>query len=230
MAPIGTIQLAGNANAGPAEVELNTLATRSVVYPNDFYINAGGQVNGYGINLLVSNASTAPPTTPTGWGMLSNSGASIVLVRRVIMSLELTVAGTGSGGAYSFQLVRGEGVQGPSNIHHSSFRTSFPGASQIALQQPNVAGSGANSPSTAITLPDAQALAAFTQSMPLVSGSVIQQVLWDSDLSQQPLLLYPDEVVGLQMTQFPAWTAATTLQLCMSWLWQEFPINELGVL
>lgn len=56
MAPIGTVQICGKANAGPAEVELNTHAIRRVIRPND-YTNYGS----YG---AAAYAACATPTLP----------------------------------------------------------------------------------------------------------------------------------------------------------------------
>lgn len=105
MALAGTIQIAGNANAGPVEVELNTLAERFVTRPQDF-----GSLGAYcaGGTFTWVNGMTAQPT-PTSNPILAAfrcpySVGGIVLVKKIVATLILFQAATGTGANVAYPL------------------------------------------------------------------------------------------------------------------------------
>lgn len=93
-----TIQLAGNQNAGPSEVELNTLAMRFAVRPQDI-----GFLGSYaaGDTYTVVNQLTAQPSPNSNLVVASIRGplssGSIHLVRKLLISLLLSQQATGTG-------------------------------------------------------------------------------------------------------------------------------------
>ena len=103
MAQIGTIQLAGNVNAGPAEVELNTLALRSVVRSNDFtYLGS------YSVSPAVTGNSFTSTGTPASYelaGLAITYVDVVALVKKVSVGLVNTIALT-TAGALVFSLDR----------------------------------------------------------------------------------------------------------------------------
>jgi hypothetical protein len=108
VAAIGTIQVAGNANSTPLEVELNTLAARFVARPQDFG-TLGSYTAAKGGTFV--NALTAQPSPTSNVNLLSfqwpTSGA-LALIKKVLVSLVLVDAasGTGANVAYPLALFR----------------------------------------------------------------------------------------------------------------------------
>lgn len=93
MAAIGTVQIAGNIKAGPAEVELNTLAYRNIVRPQD-YTFAGSysvspQSQGIPTNCNIAsgtNGSTAIAVSANNawWNVcFRNPSSNLAAIRKV---------------------------------------------------------------------------------------------------------------------------------------------------
>src|SRR5215472_3009260 len=87
--PIGGIQLAGNANAGPAEVELNNLALRNIFRPNDFTFLGSFSVTNQNTVKGTAGAATG------GWfGMYWPQANSAALIKKLSVSAVSSTAGT----------------------------------------------------------------------------------------------------------------------------------------
>jgi hypothetical protein len=126
MAPIGTIQLAGNANAGPAEVELNTLAARFVARPNDFqtlgsYFTTGQfSANSANTNWNFSFSTTLAPCFAFQWPVNS----AIALIKKINVSM----AGNSLAGIGTFALFK-------ASQYYKQFDTIFLGTNGTVASQ-----------------------------------------------------------------------------------------------
>lgn len=111
MAQIGTIQVAGNANAGPIEVDLNTLAARSVIRPDDLY--SGPRISwstpGNGILKNGTSAGTIVAWSNHSVFMMLAEYSQMLLIRGIYVTMNVSGATTAS--SYTMNLVLWRGVQ-----------------------------------------------------------------------------------------------------------------------
>jgi|GEM_PF-5031138 len=157
--PIGTIQLAGSANAGPAEVELNTLAARFVARPGDF-ATLGAYACSVTFSIVLGSAwSPNPPANAPVFAVQWTSPTVLGLVKK--LTCAVANANSTTSGLVAVQLFKVSGftkqydlysndtnstpsfayIQTASSIQLNAgnkLRTSMP-ASQIAgLQESNL--------------------------------------------------------------------------------------------
>jgi hypothetical protein len=105
--PIGTIQLAGSANAGPAEVELNTLAARFVARPDDFATLGAYQCSVTFSIVLGTPWSPNPPVNAPVFAVQWTSPGILGLVKKLTCSV--AQSGSTTAGLVTVQLFKANG-------------------------------------------------------------------------------------------------------------------------
>lgn len=107
MAPIGTAQISGKANAGPAEVELNTLALRRVIRPTDCTVY--GSYSGAAFqNIVVPTLGATFTLSGTGLHLaifLWPRAASVAIVKKATVSM-MRYGTVNAAGFFNLQLSR----------------------------------------------------------------------------------------------------------------------------
>lgn len=109
MVQIGTIQVAGNSNLGPAEVEVNTLALRAVIRPDD--LTPASRVAFDPGNFIIKNGA---PTSAVAWSnnnvfTLWPTFSNFLLIRGVYVSL--LAFGTSIASSYTLSINIARGMQ-----------------------------------------------------------------------------------------------------------------------
>lgn len=115
MAAIGNVQIAGNANAGPIEVELNTLAARAVSRPQDWTIYGSYRIGTDRFTVCSASAPsslatiTATPTNRIVFNFFNPSEGMLAAVRYISFGC-LQSAGTAQ---HQFKLFRATNYNSP---------------------------------------------------------------------------------------------------------------------
>lgn len=248
MAQIGTAQIAGNANAGPAEVELNTLALRTVVRPQDLrYLGS------YGIAMPVAD-------TPSSLAQISNIGMSalynpapdkVVAIKRVRASLVVvTAAPSASIATLQLQVTRGVTIFGTAgtvlpngqttNQMPVKLRSTMPNSeTQVIIQASLSAGTGKGifngqgAGSNAPQLPTADNETLGSVAFPITAniGTGISNIpssadvgagadLFDWKVHNAPIMLGPQD--GIEVTLTFGSTTTSVAHVNVNWMWDEF--------
>lgn len=249
MAQIGTIQIAGVANAGPAEVELNTLALRTVIRPSDLrYLGS------YGIAVPVVNTpSLAGSTSNVGaCGLYNPAPDKVVAIKRVRASLVMLTAAPASAseGVLSLQVTRDVTIFGtqatnlpngvPTNQAPVKLRSTMPSsATQVIIQNSlsagtgkgifNGQGAGTNGPQLpsadnelhgVITFPTLAAIGTGISNIPFGSDGISGADLFDWKAANAPLMLGPEDGVEVTVSAISATT--TVFHINVNWMWDEY--------
>jgi hypothetical protein len=233
MAAIGTIQIVGNKNASPTEVELNTLALRSVARPVDTRVfgTLRGVYSACNDGRLWANASTSPPSIPQSLfnAFIPQGFSCYASIRKLIYSVSLITAGTGAAGLYEFDLFHfatvSAGAQPNSLVGPQLNKlTGTEENSNLNLVAHSNPSSGQNA---GATTPTPNAIAIDNQELanlfgPMAAGTVMTSSLIDARPGEHPLILGPADCVTLRVTQLPTWTTATTHLDAWTIVWEEY--------
>lgn len=232
--PIGTVQLIGNANGTPLEVELNTKARRGVIRPADTLIsgNYRGSFACCSDNRPWANASTSPPTLPLailGFANATGGSAYVASIRKFYVTQMLTVAGTGAAGLYEFALDKLQTIAGSgfvSNVFTGQrLRSAINGMPAMQLATGASPASGSNMTQSVLSGAfDGQNIARLSGQM--AAGTTLSIAMIDARAGEHPAIFEANESVFLRVVSTPTWTTATTIVYGWFVQWDEYEVYQ----
>jgi len=203
MAAIGTIQVAGNVNAGPAEVELNTLALRGVIRPPYLHTNFGAYSIGLTNGTVGSLTNAVPildfvcPPQSTGKIIIVNSFSisasinTITTAGNFIASLFRTHGNT-AGAVGSYSLTGTYSVPLKSSMPDSFAKIAF----SNDLQTITVDTNALVETNALVNTVSSQFGLVIAAGAPILSPIDLYKAAYGSF----PLILYPGDSLYLQIT------------------------------
>lgn len=244
MAQIGTVQIAGRTNAGPMEVELNTLAGRTVVRPNDFrYLGS------YSLSIPISDTpSSASQISNTGMcGLLNPAHDKLIAIKKVSASF-VVVTAAATGGEAALSLIYTRGILAPGQTQSVNLpncqitnqlpvrmRTNMPNsAAAICVQQVLSAGAskqlftGQSSGSNAPQVPTLDGNPIAYNAFPLaaaIGAGIPTTVLFDwQTIGFKPLMLEPGDGIEVDIATWPS-SSTSVAHVNTTWHWDELAFD-----
>src|SRR5215469_3408750 len=222
MAAIGTIQLVGNANGTPLEVELNTLALRGVVRPQDVY-----PLGSYtGAVTLTQTATTGNVTAgvfntglfsmpPNASLTVGGGGTVLTLLRTLTISYTwggtITTAKHINFDAFRGQLSGGGGTALTTPLQQLNSRAPRP-ASFLAV-------SNAFNGAVNLQAADPQPFGSVAFAAPTTGGNFSASLFDHAEIG--PMLLDYETCIGVKMTSNGTFGSSETIQLSLAATWDE---------
>lgn len=240
MAAFGTVQALGNANSTKMEVELNTLAARLNLRPEDTQFEGAFSL---GINHVYTTTAGAGPLNgcymtaqmiPDFAGASSTNAASrfkqaVCAIRRVSAVIYTSAMGTASAGPYTLGLKLARGM-GPA-ANSLAIIQRGDGSQRISRQQMGALQFMWAAETSQLPVPvpvgadrqvDSQFVARVTGSMTLVAGNKYGPFdLWNYEETDYPIVLDPGTSIRVEITT-PTWSTTTGVNVGISFSWDQF--------